>query len=118
MQSLHPSNSVAAGVSLAAAVSAVKTEVTARANNAQASTSKSAEPPAVNPMSVEKAVKQIEGFLAETSRKLAVTYDDSSNRYITRVINRSTGEVIRTIPEEETLQIAQSIQGQMVNIRA
>jgi uncharacterized FlaG/YvyC family protein len=56
--------------------------------------------------------------LAETSRKLAVTYDDSSNRYITRVINRSTGEVIRTIPEEETLQIAQPIQGQLVNLRA
>jgi flagellar protein FlaG len=118
MQSLHPSNSVVAGVSLASAVSAVKAEVTARANNAQASTSKSAESPAVNLRSVEKAAKQIEGFLAETSRKLAVTYDDSSNRYITRVINRSTGEVIRTIPEEETLQIAQSIQGQMVNLRA
>jgi uncharacterized FlaG/YvyC family protein len=118
MQSLHPSNSVAGGVSLAAAVSAVKAEVTARANNAQTSTPKSAEPPAVNPMSVEKTIKQIEGFLAETSRKLAVTYDDGSNRYITRVINRSTGEVIRTIPEEETLQIAQSIQGQLVNLRA
>ena len=66
----------------------------------------------------EKAAQQIEGFLAETSRKLSVTFDDASNRYITRVINRSTGEVIRTIPEEETIKVAQSIQGQMVNLRA
>jgi flagellar protein FlaG len=76
--------------------------------------------PSVNPepVSVERAIQQIEGFLAETNRKLSVSFDDASNRYITRVINKSTGEVIRTIPEEETLKIAQSIQGRLVNLRA
>jgi uncharacterized FlaG/YvyC family protein len=74
--------------------------------------------PAADSVIVKKAAQQIEGFLAETSRKLSVSFDDASNRYITRVINRSTGEVIRTIPEEETIKVAQSIQGQMVNLRA
>ena len=76
--------------------------------------------PSVNPrpVSVERAIQQIEGFLAETNRKLSVSFDDASNRYITRVINEATGEVIRTIPEEETLKIAQSIQGRLVNLRA
>ena len=72
----------------------------------------------VREVSNEQAIQQIEGFLAETNRKLSVSFDDSSNRYITRVINKSTGEVIRTIPEEETLEIVRSVKGHLVNLRA
>ena len=72
----------------------------------------------VREVSIEKVIQQIEGFLAETNRKLSVSFDDSSNRYITRVINKSTGEVIRTIPEEETLEIVRSVKGHLVNLRA
>jgi hypothetical protein len=75
-------------------------------------------PAKVREVSIEKAIQQIEGFLAETNRKLSVSFDDASNRYITRVINKSTGEVIRTIPEEETLEIARSVKGHLVNLRA
>lgn len=118
MQALNPSHLVSAGVSLAQAVSSVKAAVSSGANAAPTTEPKSAEMPAADSVSAKKATQQIEGFLAETSRKLSVTFDDASNRYITRVINRSTGEVIRTIPEEETLKVAHSIQGQMVNLRA
>ena len=114
MQALNPSHLVSAGVSLAQAVSSVKAAVSSGAHTKP----KPAEMPAADSVLVKKAAQQIEGFLAETSRKLSVTFDDASNRYITRVINRSTGEVIRTIPEEETIKVAQSIQGQMVNLRA
>ena len=75
-------------------------------------------PVKVREVSNEQAIQQIEGFLAETNRKLSVSFDDSSNRYITRVINKSTGEVIRTIPEEETLEIVRSVKGHLVNLRA
>ena len=75
-------------------------------------------PAKVREFSIEKAIQQIEGFLAETNRKLSVSFDDASNRYITRVINKSTGEVIRTIPEEETLEIVRSVKGHLVNLRA
>ena len=75
-------------------------------------------PAKVREASIEKTIQQIEGFLAETNRKLSVSFDDSSNRYITRVINKSTGEVIRTIPEEETLEIVRSVKGHLVNLRA
>ena len=119
MQSLNPSHLVSAGVSLAQAVSSVKAAVSSSGANAAPTTEpKPAETPAADSVSVKKAAQQIEGFLAETSRKLSVSFDDASNRYITRVINRSTGEVIRTIPEEETIKVAQSIQGQMVNLLA
>ena len=118
MQSLNPSHLVSAGVSLAQAVSSVKAAVSSEANAAPTTEPNPAEIPAADSVLVKKAAQQIEGFLAETSRKLSVTFDDASNRYITRVINRSTGEVIRTIPEEETIKVAQSIQGQMVNLRA
>ena len=118
MQSLNPSHLVSAGVSLAQAVSSVKAAVSSGANAAPTTEPKQAEMPAADSVSVKKAAQQIEGFLAETSRKLSVSFDDASNRYITRVINRSTGEVIRTSPEEETIKGAQSIQGQMVNLRA
>ena len=118
MQSLNPSHLVSAGVSLAQVVSSVKAAVSSEANAAPTTEPKQAEMSAADSVSVKKAAQQIEGFLAETSRKLSVSFDDASNRYITRVINRSTGEVIRTIPEEETIKVAQSIQGKMVNLRA
>jgi flagellar protein FlaG len=118
MQALNPSHLFSAGVSLAQAVSSVKAAVSSGANAAPTTEPKPSEMPAADSVLVKKAAQQIEGFLAETSRKLSVTFDDASNRYITRVINRSTGEVIRTIPEEETIKVAQSIQGQMVNLRA
>ena len=118
MQSLNPSHLVSAGVSLAQAVSSVKAAVSSGANAAPTTEPKQAEMPEADSVSAKKATQQIDGFLAETSRKLSVSFDDTSNRYITRVINRSTGEVIRTIPEEETIKVAQSIQGQMVNLRA
>jgi len=117
MQAPNLSQPVSVGASLAKAISAVKAEVTARAS-APASAPKPVEPPTSDSVTVEKAAQQIEGFLADTSRKLSVSFDDASNRYITRVINRSTGEVIRTIPEEETLKITHSIQGHLVNLRA
>ena len=118
MQSLNPSHLVSAGLSRAKGVSSVKAAVSSGANAAPTTEPKSAEMPAADSVSAKKATQQIDGFLAETSRKLSVSFDDASNRYITRVINRSTGEVIRIIPEEETIKIAQSIQGQMLNLRA
>jgi flagellar protein FlaG len=80
----------------------------------------------VNPLApqqadLDKAVKQIQSYLRESGRNLAVTFDESTDRYVARVVEASSGEVIRTIPAEEVLEVSRMIQehlGGLVNQKA
>ena len=50
-----------------------------------------------------------------------MTFDDSADRYVTRVVSSDTGEVVRVIPSEELLEVARAINeqlGGLVNQRA
>jgi flagellar protein FlaG len=66
-------------------------------------------PPAPTVQTVERAVKQIKAFLSSTQRQLSFQMDDTSGRTIIRVVNPETGEMIRQIPSEEVLRLAESI---------
>jgi len=88
---------------------------TARANVAEtrsaprvqaASVTRSA-PPQVD---LSKAVEQIQSYLRESGRDLSVSFDDSVDRYVARVVDSSSGEVVRTIPAEEVLDVARMIE--------
>jgi flagellar protein FlaG len=59
--------------------------------------------------SIEQAVKQIQDYLASSSRQLHFQVDDASGRTVIRVTNPETGEVIRQIPAEEVLRISASL---------
>lgn len=59
--------------------------------------------------SIEQAVKQIQDFLANSSRQLQFQVDETTGRTIIRVTNPETGEVIRQIPSEEVLRISASL---------
>jgi flagellar protein FlaG len=80
----------------------------------------------VNPLApqqadLDKAVKQIQSYLRESGRNLAVSFDESVDRYVARVVEASSGEVIRTIPAEEMLEVSRMIQehlGWLVNQKA
>lgn len=63
-------------------------------------------PPAPN---IDQAIKQIQDYLASSSRKLQFQIDDATGRTIIRVTNPETGEVIRQIPSEEVLRISASL---------
>ena len=73
------------------------------------------------PADLSKAIEQIQGYLKDSGKNLSVTFDDAIDRYVTKVVNSDTGEVVRTIPSEEVLAVARAINeqlGGLVNQRA
>ncbi len=73
------------------------------------------------PDDLSKAVEQIQGYLRDSGKNLSVSFDDSADRYVTKVVSSDTGEVIRSIPSEEVLEVARVINeklGGLINQRA
>ncbi len=73
------------------------------------------------PADLSKAIEQIQGYLRDSGKNLSVSFDDSADRYVTRVVSSYTGEVVRTIPSEEVLEVARAINeklGGLINERA
>lgn len=73
------------------------------------------------PVDLSKAVEQIQGYLRDSGKNLSVSFDDSADRYVTKVVSADTGEVVRTIPSEEVLEVARAINeklGGLINQRA
>jgi flagellar protein FlaG len=73
------------------------------------------------PADLIKAVEQIQGYLRDSGKNLSVSFDDSADRYVTKVVSSDTGEVVRTIPSEEVLEVARAINeklGGLINQRA
>lgn len=58
---------------------------------------------------VQAAVAQMNEYIQSTQRDLHFSYDQSSGETIVRVLDRSTQDVIRQIPDEIFLKIAQRI---------
>lgn len=58
---------------------------------------------------LEKAVTDIREFVQAAQRKLDFTIDDSTGRVVVKVIATETGDVIRQIPSETALKLAQSL---------
>ena len=58
---------------------------------------------------VREAAKQIENFLKSIGRALEFRIDDDSGRTVITVRDSETGEVIRQIPGEESLRLAQTL---------
>ena len=70
---------------------------------------------------MQVAAQQIQGYLRDSGRNLNVTLDEATGKYVARVVNPETGEVVRSLPSEETLRIARNIdqmRGMLVNQRA
>lgn len=77
---------------------------------------KAAEP--VGPVQTERAVQEINQALKTLSTSLHFEIDEPSGRTLVKVIDRDSGEVLRQIPSEATLQIARSLDklvGHLVN---
>ncbi|MBH3427763.1 flagellar protein FlaG [Pseudomonas alkylphenolica] len=58
---------------------------------------------------VKSAVSEIEKFLHATRRNLEFSTDEDSGKIVVRVLASDTGELIRQIPSEEALRIANSL---------
>jgi flagellar protein FlaG len=66
-------------------------------------------PTAAPPVSVERAVAEINSYLGQSQRELNFTIDRASGRTVIKVVNPNSGEVIRQIPSEEVLKMAAAL---------
>jgi flagellar protein FlaG len=60
--------------------------------------------------SLEQAITRINSYVQQVQRDLKFSVDDESGKTVIKVIDSQSKEVIRQIPEEVLLQIAQSIE--------
>jgi flagellar protein FlaG len=63
-----------------------------------------------NQASLENAVQEVESFLQTQNRNLAFSIDDETKRSVVTVKDSESGDVIRQIPSEEVLALAERIQ--------
>lgn len=59
---------------------------------------------------LEQAVSNIEGFVQKISRDLNFALDDSTGRMVVKVTDRASGNVVRQIPSEEALRLAENLE--------
>lgn len=58
---------------------------------------------------IELAVQEVEAFLQVQNRNLAFTVDEGTERSVVTVKDSESGDVIRQIPSDEVLQLAERI---------
>lgn len=59
---------------------------------------------------VAKAAQQIQSFVQSMGRNLSFSVDSTTGYHVVRVTNPETGEVVRQLPTEELIRIAQSFE--------
>ena len=63
-----------------------------------------------NDKQLDEAISKVESFLKVQNRDLAFSIDEETNRSIVTVKDSQSGDVIRQIPSEEVLKLAERIQ--------
>ena len=63
-----------------------------------------------NDKQLDDAISKVESFLKVQNRDLAFSIDEETNRSIVTVKDSQSGDVIRQIPSEEVLELAERIQ--------
>ncbi|HVQ13062.1 MAG TPA: flagellar protein FlaG [Vicinamibacterales bacterium] len=69
--------------------------------------------PPIEVPKIESVTKQIDSFLRSFGRSINFRVDPGSGQMIVSVIDATTGEVIRQVPGEDALKLAQSIEASM-----
>lgn len=59
---------------------------------------------------VEQAVTSIQNFMQTIRRDLNFSLDDSTGRMVIKVTDSTSGDVIRQLPSEEALRLAESLE--------
>lgn len=59
---------------------------------------------------LEQAVSSIAGFVQKITRDLDFSLDDSTGRMVVKVTDRASGDVVRQIPSEEALRLAENLE--------
>jgi flagellar protein FlaG len=70
---------------------------------------------------VESAARKANDFVQASAREIEFTVDDSTGETVVKVVDQATNQVIRQIPSQEMLEIAQALdqlQGLLVKQKA
>ena len=59
---------------------------------------------------IEEAIDTLNDALAKAPTKAMISHDEELNRYIVRIADERSGEVIREIPSEAVLKFARNLQ--------
>jgi flagellar protein FlaG len=59
---------------------------------------------------IEEAINTLNTALAQSPTKAMISHDEQLNRYIVRIADERSGEVIREIPSEAVLKFARNLQ--------
>jgi flagellar protein FlaG len=62
---------------------------------------------------IESVTRQIDSFLRSMNKSLQFRLDESTGRMIVSICDSETGEVIRQVPGEEALRIAQDLESRL-----
>ncbi|NKX20200.1 flagellar protein FlaG [Alteromonadaceae bacterium A_SAG2] len=81
-------------------------QILSQASPSQADTSEAKR----NGVELDDAIDKVESFLKVQNRDLAFTIDENTNRSVVTVKDSTSGDVIRQIPSEEVLKLADRIQ--------
>ena len=71
----------------------------------------------MDPQEIAQAVQQITSIGANLSRSVSISVDERSGDYILQVQNAETKEVVRQIPAEEVLKIAEVMSERNADLR-
>jgi flagellar protein FlaG len=75
-----------------------------------------------SPQQVKQAAESINRVVKQSSSNLEFSFDASSRKLVVRMVDTETGELIRQVPSEVVLAIAESIEqyqkGLLLNQRA
>ncbi|MEO8016367.1 MAG: flagellar protein FlaG [Pseudomonadota bacterium] len=69
--------------------------------------------PPVEVPKIESVTRQIDSFLRSFGRSINFRVDPGSGEMVVSVIDANTGEIIRQVPGEDALKLAQSIEASM-----
>lgn len=68
-----------------------------------------AAPASASSTSVHEAAQTVQGYFAKTPTELQFAVDKSSGRFIFKVVNPATQEVVYQMPPEQVLEMAQKL---------
>ena len=66
--------------------------------------------PAPTSRQVEDAVKEFKSFAQDIQRNLDFSVDDSSGKFVVKVIDGDSGKLVRQIPSEELLKLTERLE--------
>lgn len=105
-------NSTQEKVSASAAVSVKKSDVAIAevANQASEDKQQSIDSLSATVNELRDAIETLNAALEKTPTKAIITRDEQLNRFVVRIADASSGEVVREIPSEALLKFARNLQ--------